>query len=202
MAGQALLGLSAEDAIGHPIAGLAPERLRPVMHDEIWPALIRDSLWTGEAVLLARDGREVPVSVVAVAHRDADGTVEFLSAIVRDLTERKRIDAELRRQREALYQTEKLATMGTVLAGVAHELNNPLTAVTGYANLLRQELAGTPSASRAMSFRRTSCRSGGWRRASARKLRTIDAHRSAAWAMASARVADGVPASSCRSKFA
>src|SRR5258705_11448368 len=39
--------------------------------------------------------------------------------------------------------------MGTVLAGVAPELNNPLPAVTGYANLLRQELAGTPSATRA-----------------------------------------------------
>src|SRR5438445_732177 len=148
-AGQALLGLSADDALGHPIAGLAPERLRPVVHDEIWPALIRDSLWTGEAVLLARDRREVPVSVVAVAQPGADGSVRFLSAIVRDMTERKRIDAELRRQREALYQTEKLATMGTVLAGVAHELNNPLTAVTGYANLLRQDLAGTPSATRA-----------------------------------------------------
>jgi CheY-like chemotaxis protein len=36
-----------------------------------------------------------------------------------------------------------------VLAGIAHELNNPLTAVTGYANLLRQDLAGTPSATRA-----------------------------------------------------
>jgi nitrogen-specific signal transduction histidine kinase/ActR/RegA family two-component response regulator len=91
----------------------------------------------------------VAVSVVAVAHRAADGAVEFLSAIVRDMTERKRIEAELRRQREALYQTEKLTTMGTVLAGVAHELNNPLTAVTGYANLLRQDLAGTPSATRA-----------------------------------------------------
>src|SRR5258705_11248698 len=39
--------------------------------------------------------------------------------------------------------------MGTVLAGVAPELNNPLPAVTGYANLLRQELAGTPAATRA-----------------------------------------------------
>jgi len=148
-AGQALLGLAADDALGHPIAGLAPERLRPVVHDEILPTLLRDGLWTGEAVLLARDGREVPVSVVAVAHRGADGAVEFLSAIVRDMTERKRTEAELRRQREALYQTEKLATMGTVLAGVAHELNNPLTAVTGFANLLRQDLAGTPSAMRA-----------------------------------------------------
>src|SRR6058998_4198798 len=148
-AGQALLGLAADDALGHPIVGLAPERLRPVVHDQIWPALIRNGLWTGEAVLLARDRREVPVSVVAVAHRGADGSIEFLSAIVRDMTERKRTEAELRRQREALYQTEKLATMGTVLAGVAHELNNPLTAVTGYANLLRQDLAGTPSAARA-----------------------------------------------------
>src|SRR5438093_12867969 len=101
---------------------------------------------SGEAELLARGGREIPVSVVAVAHRGADGAVEFLSAIVRDMTERKRTEAELRRQREALYQTEKLATMGTVLAGVAHELNNPLTAVTGYANLLRQALAGRPPA--------------------------------------------------------
>ncbi len=148
-AGHSLLGLTAEEAVGLPIAGLVPERLRPVVQDEILPALLRDGRWTGEAVLLARDGREVPVSVVAVAHRAADGAVEFLSAIVRDMTERKRTEAELRRQREALYQTEKLATMGTVLAGVAHELNNPLTAVTGYANLLRQDLAGTPSATRA-----------------------------------------------------
>ena len=148
-AGQSLLGLTAEEALGLPIAGLVPERLRPVVQDEILPTLLRDGLWTGEAVLLARDGREVPVSVVAVAHRAADGAVEFLSAIVRDMTERKRTEAELRRQREALYQTEKLTTMGTVLAGVAHELNNPLTAVTGYANLLRQDLAGTPSATRA-----------------------------------------------------
>jgi len=148
-AGYSLLGLTAEEAVGLPITGLVPERLRPVVQDEILPALLRDGRWTGEAVLLARDGREVPVSVVAVAHRAADGAVEFLSAIVRDMTERKRTEAELRRQREVLYQTEKLATMGTVLAGVAHELNNPLTAVTGYANLLRQDLAGTPSATRA-----------------------------------------------------
>src|SRR5262249_7098528 len=109
-AGQAPLRPAAAHANGHPNASLAAQRMRPVVHDEIWPALIRNGLWTGEAVLLARDGREVPVSVVAVAHRSADGSIEFLSAIVRDLTERKRIDAELRRQREALYQTEKLAT--------------------------------------------------------------------------------------------
>src|SRR5262249_56360957 len=113
------------EALGHRIAGLAPERLRPVVHDEIWPALIRDGLWTGEAVLLARDGREVPVSGVAVAHHGADGSIEFLSAIVRDMTERKRIDAELRRQREALHQTGKLPPMGPRLALLPPQPHNP-----------------------------------------------------------------------------
>ena len=66
----------------------------------------------------------------------------------RDVTERKRIEAELARQREARIQSDKLADMGTLLAGVAHELNNPLTVVTGYTGILRQSLADGPLAER------------------------------------------------------
>mgnify|MGYP000220727581 CR=1 FL=1 len=61
-----------------------------------------------------------------------------------DLTERKRIDNELSKQRDALYQSEKLAALGEMLASVAHELNNPLSIVVGQALLLR-ELATDPS---------------------------------------------------------
>src|SRR5207237_8372093 len=46
-AGQALLGLSADDAPGHPIAGLAAERLRAVDPDASWPDVVRDRLATG-----------------------------------------------------------------------------------------------------------------------------------------------------------
>ena len=52
----------------------------------------------------------------------------------RDVTERRRIEDELASQRAARIQSEKLADMGTLLAGVAHELNNPLTVVTGYSS--------------------------------------------------------------------
>jgi len=61
----------------------------------------------------------------------------------------KRAEEELRHQREALYQSEKLATMGTLLASVAHELNNPLSVVRGQANLLRRAAGSGPLAVRA-----------------------------------------------------
>jgi two-component system NtrC family sensor kinase len=62
----------------------------------------------------------------------------------RDVTERRRIEDELASQRAARIQSDKLADMGTLLAGVAHELNNPLTVVTGYSAILRQALGDGP----------------------------------------------------------
>jgi CheY-like chemotaxis protein len=63
--------------------------------------------------------------------------VAFLSTIARDLRERKRAEEELRRQQGLAAQNEKLAAMSTLLAGVAHELNNPLAVVIGRSALLR-----------------------------------------------------------------
>ncbi len=54
-----------------------------------------------------------------------------------DLTDRRAAERELARQREALHQSEKLNALGGLLAGVAHELNNPLSVVVGQSLLLR-----------------------------------------------------------------
>lgn len=57
-----------------------------------------------------------------------------------DITERKLAEAELDRQRDMLHQSEKLSALGELLAGVAHELNNPLSVVVGHALMLEEEL--------------------------------------------------------------
>ena len=88
-------------------------------------------------VFWRRDGSSFPVEYVA-APIMRDGLVEGAVVAFKDVSERRRTEAELQRQRQMLHQTEKVATMGSLLAGVAHELNNPLAVVLGQTDLLRE----------------------------------------------------------------
>jgi two-component system NtrC family sensor kinase len=104
------------------------------------------------------DGEYRWVRETQVARFESDGTFAgFVGALV-DITDRKRAEAELARQREALYQTEKLSALGSLLAGVAHELNNPLSVVVGQATMLEDTAADRKTAERAEKIRRAADR--------------------------------------------
>ena len=81
-----------------------------------------------------------------------EGNEAVVTALV-DLTDAKRIQAELERQRQILHQNEKMSALGSLLAGVAHELNNPLSVVVGHAGLLDELAPDEPTRERAVKIR-------------------------------------------------
>jgi len=94
-----------------------------------------------ELTLLRTDGTEVPTSITSRAV-DFQGEPALVTSSI-DLTNLRAAEAELARSREALHQSEKLTALGSLLAGVAHELNNPLSVVVGYSAMLK-DLATEP----------------------------------------------------------
>ncbi len=85
-----------------------------------------------ELRLKKKDGTPVDVLLTVVARRDGDGNVIGLQGTVKDVTQMKRLELQL-------VQSEKLSGLGTMISGVAHELNNPLTAIMGNAELLLRD---------------------------------------------------------------
>jgi PAS domain S-box-containing protein len=81
-----------------------------------------------------------------------DGVPAIAAAMI-DLTDQVAAEKELVRQREAMEQSSKMAAMGSLLASVSHELNNPLAVVMAQAELLREPTRGTPTEKRATMIR-------------------------------------------------
>jgi PAS domain S-box-containing protein len=105
------------------------------------------------------DGTEFPVEML-LWRAEVGGEPHFTASLV-DLSERRRAALEIERQRDMLRQSEKLSAMGSLLAGVAHELNNPLAIVLGRASLLEEKCERLPElASDAQRIREAAERCG------------------------------------------
>jgi PAS domain S-box-containing protein len=83
---------------------------------------------------VAKDGRRIPVEV-SVRLFDLHGVPTALS-VTRDITERRKMEEERLELEARLRQTQRLESIGTLASGVAHEINNPLTGIINYAQLI------------------------------------------------------------------
>lgn len=135
-AGRRMLGVAPDDRL--TLRAMLPEwALREVEGVGI-PFAMEYGAWNGETALAGRDGREIPVSQVIIAHKNARGEVEHLSTIMRDITERKEAEDALRRMSLCDQLTGLYNRRGFFMLAQQH-LNVARTAV-GHAILLYFDL--------------------------------------------------------------
>ncbi len=140
-----MLGAPLESLLGQPLMRFfaSAAECDSLLHD-----LARQTMVASREVELMRIS-EKPLSAALAARLIDYNGVSCAVIGVYDLTERKSAESQIAHQRRALEQSEKMAALGSLLAGVAHELNNPLSVVVGQASLLLESAPDPKTQTRA-----------------------------------------------------
>ncbi len=124
LVGQDIRALMRADG-GRPDAELPPELLSGKADEEI------------ELTIRLQNGSEV-AAAVSSNELTTDGE-KLVILMIHDLSERRRLEAEKEQIQRQLFQSSKLASIGELSAGVAHEINNPLNGIINFAQLLKDD---------------------------------------------------------------
>jgi len=93
-----------------------------------------------ELTMIRKDGALLPVTMNATAVFGADGRFVMSRSVIRDITEKRKMDEEKRKLQQQLFQSQKLEALGTLAGGIAHDFNNLLASIMGYASLAKAEI--------------------------------------------------------------
>jgi len=120
-----MLGYPDEEMIGRPISTVIPAEMVGNELDHYMNILNSKGSFIGyESVRITKDKRLIPVEITAVALKDKNQNIVSYASIMRDITERKKME-------EDILKTEKLESLGILASGIAHDFNNLLTAILG-----------------------------------------------------------------------
>lgn len=129
-AAERIFGYTAEEMVGSPITKIIP----PELHKD--ETKILSTIASGEridhfeTVRVTKDGQRIEVSLTVSPVKDVSGKIVGAAKIARDITQKKKTE-------RSLHTAEKLASVGRLAATVAHEINNPLEALTNLIYLAR-----------------------------------------------------------------
>ncbi len=122
-------GYTQEDLLGRKLVELVAPGRRQVLADALTETLSGRQVDNMELPVLLGQGRGGQFSINLSPMRDEPGNVNSIVVVMTDITDAAMLQAKL-------MHTEKMAAVGQLVSGVAHEVNNPLTAVLGFSDLL------------------------------------------------------------------
>ena len=143
---ETVFGRAREDLVGQTVETLVPDRFQP-SHAGLRQGYARDAtarmMGTGRELYARRaDGSEIPVEVALNPMRTEAGLSVLVSVV--DITERRNVERVTARQRDELAHLSRVAMLGELSGSLAHELNQPLTAILSNAQAAQRYLAQSP----------------------------------------------------------
>ena len=147
---EALTGCTRDELIGAPFKGYFtdPERADAGIRQVLSERKVTDY----ELTARARNGKETVVSYNATTFYDRDRTLQGVFAAARDVTERKRVEAELQQARAAAESASQIKS--DFLASMSHEIRTPINAIIGIADLLAKTTLSSEQNKYVRVFRR------------------------------------------------
>ena len=134
-------GYSKEEAIGSTPRLLRSSGQSDAFYRAMWGEILNPEIgfWRGEVLNRAKDGHLVPVLLTITPYRESSGAIAGYMGIAVDLSDQKKMEHQI------LHQ-DRLASIGMLAGGLAHEIGNPLGVIRGRAELVLKQIRGNEAA--------------------------------------------------------
>jgi len=139
-AAERLYGYTADEAIGQDVSMLTPVDRRAELEELMERISRNESIDVFETVKLTKTGEPIDVSLTMAPIHDSQGNVIGASRIARDITAKLASERRLRRLQAEAAHAARISAAGQMAGALAHEMNQPLTAVVNYARSARRIL--------------------------------------------------------------
>jgi len=129
-----IFGYTADEMLGKTFHRIIPpeldadKELKSITDEVVEKGYIRHYL----AKRITKDNKRITIDISRTLIKNEDGEIIGSTAIIKDVTEKMEFESRI-------YNTEKLASIGNLAAGVAHEINNPLAIILGFTDLLKEK---------------------------------------------------------------